>query len=58
MSDDQRHGGSGPGEITLETPIEIGGLELRNRLYRAPLLEHAGDDDPVDRLIEELEPCV
>ncbi|MFQ3285365.1 MAG: 2,4-dienoyl-CoA reductase-like NADH-dependent reductase (Old Yellow Enzyme family) [Natronomonas sp.] len=44
-------------DVTLETPVEIGGCRLRNRLYRAPLLEHAGDDDPVDRLIEELEPC-
>ena len=44
-------------DVTLETPASIGGLRLRNRLYRAPLLEHAGDDDPVDRLIAELEPC-
>jgi 2,4-dienoyl-CoA reductase-like NADH-dependent reductase (Old Yellow Enzyme family) len=42
---------------TLDAPISIGGLEIRNRLYRAPLLEHAGDSDPVDRLIDELEPC-
>ncbi|HET7324523.1 MAG TPA: tRNA-dihydrouridine synthase [Halococcus sp.] len=42
----------------LETPIEIGGLHLRNRLYRAPLLECAGDGpDAVDRLIAELEPA-
>ena len=44
-------------EPTLETPVSIGGLEIRNRLYRAPLLEHAGDENPADRLIEELEPC-
>lgn len=44
-------------DVTLETPVDIGGCRLRNRLYRAPLLEHAGDDDPVDRLIGELEPC-
>jgi len=44
-------------DVTLATPASIGGLRLRNRLYRAPLLEHAGDDDPVDRLIAELEPC-
>ncbi|MFO7925583.1 MAG: NADH:flavin oxidoreductase [Halobacteriota archaeon] len=44
-------------DVTLETPVSIGGLEIPNRLYRAPLLEHAGDDDPVDRLLEELEPC-
>ena len=58
MSDGECHCGPTPDEITLETPVEIGGLDLRNRLYRAPLLEHAGDDDPVERLIEELEPCV
>ena len=58
MSDCECHCKTGAGDITLETPIEIGGLTLRNRLYRAPLLEHAGDDDPVDRLITELEPCV
>jgi 2,4-dienoyl-CoA reductase-like NADH-dependent reductase (Old Yellow Enzyme family) len=47
----------GDAAVTLETPVEIGGCRLRNRLYRAPLLEHAGEDDPVDRLIGELEPC-
>ena len=46
-----------PSGVTLETPVSIGSLRLRNRLYRAPLLEHAGDDDPVDRLLEALEPC-
>lgn len=43
---------------SLETPLEIGGLHIRNRLYRAPLLECAGDGpDAVDRLIDELEPA-
>ena len=42
----------------LETPIEIGGLRVRNRLYRAPLLECAGDGPgAVDRLIDGLEPA-
>lgn len=42
---------------SLEDPIEIGGLELKNRLYRAPLLEHGGnDEDTADVLIDELEP--
>ncbi|MDR9381053.1 MAG: NADH:flavin oxidoreductase [Natronomonas sp.] len=49
--------GSTDYDVTLEIPVSIGGLELPNRLYRAPLLEHAGDDDPVDRLLDELEPC-
>lgn len=41
---------------SLETPIEIGDCHVRNRLYRAPLLECAGDGpDAVDRLIGELE---
>jgi len=45
---------SGP----LESPIEINGCEIPNRLYRAPLLECAGEDeDAVDRLIEELHPA-
>lgn len=43
--------------VTLEDPIEVGGLELDNRLYRAPLLEHAGNgEDAVDILTTELEP--
>lgn len=43
--------------VTLEDPIEIGGLQLDNRLYRAPLLEHAGNgEDAVDILVNELEP--
>lgn len=42
----------------LETPVEIGGLHIKNRLYRAPLLECAGDgSDAVERLIHELEPA-
>ena len=43
---------------TLPEPVSIGGLELPNRLYRAPLLECAGNDaETVDRLIAELEPA-
>ncbi|WP_248515238.1 oxidoreductase [Salinarchaeum laminariae] len=43
---------------TLREPIEIGGLELPNRLYRAPLLECAGtDEETADRLAAELEPA-
>jgi len=43
--------------VTLEDSIEIGGLELSNRLYRAPLLEHAGNsEETVDILVDELEP--
>ena len=42
----------------LDTPIEIGGCRVENRLYRAPLLECAGDGpDAVDRLIDQLEPA-
>ncbi len=29
--------------VTLEDPINIGGLTVPNRLYRAPLLECAGN---------------
>ncbi|GAB7019049.1 oxidoreductase [Halostagnicola bangensis] len=43
---------------TLEDPIEIGGVRVPNRLYRAPLLECAGNGpDAVDALIEDLEPA-
>ncbi|AGB39735.1 oxidoreductase [Natronococcus occultus] len=43
---------------TLEDPIEIGGCRVPNRLYRAPLLECAGNGpDAVDTLIEDLEPA-
>jgi len=46
---------SGP---RLENPVRVGGLELRNRLYRAPLLECAGNGpDAVDELIADLEPA-
>ena len=38
------------GAMTLLTPIAIGGATIRNRLYRAPVLEGAGDgDDVADR---------
>jgi 2,4-dienoyl-CoA reductase-like NADH-dependent reductase (Old Yellow Enzyme family) len=44
--------------ISLETPLSVGRLRLRNRLYRAPLLEHAGNGpDAAERLRAELEPC-
>ncbi|MFO7833535.1 MAG: NADH:flavin oxidoreductase [Halohasta sp.] len=43
---------------SLETPVDIGGCSLRNRLYRAPLLECAGNGpDAVDTLIADLEPA-
>jgi 2,4-dienoyl-CoA reductase-like NADH-dependent reductase (Old Yellow Enzyme family) len=32
---------------TLGTPLRIGGTTVRNRLYRAPVLEGAGDGDDV-----------
>ncbi|WP_436792918.1 NADH:flavin oxidoreductase [Actinospongicola halichondriae] len=36
--------------MTLHTPLTIGGATVRNRLYRAPVLEGAGDgDDAADR---------
>ncbi len=42
----------------LEDPFEVGGLTVPNRLYRAPLLECAGNGpDAVDRLIADLEPA-
>jgi len=42
---------------TLEDPVEIGGVRLPNRLYRAPLLECAGNGpDAVETFIDELEP--
>ncbi|KAA9399281.1 NADH:flavin oxidoreductase [Haloarcula sp. CBA1130] len=42
---------------TLETPLSIGGVEVPNRLYRAPVLECAGNGEAaVDMLIDELEP--
>ncbi|WP_049900765.1 oxidoreductase [Natrinema altunense] len=43
---------------TLEDAINIGGLTVPNRLYRAPLLECAGNGpDAVDTLIDDLEPA-
>ncbi len=42
----------------LEAPLDIGGLTLRNRLYRAPLLECAGNGpDAAERLADDLEPA-
>ncbi|WP_458186839.1 oxidoreductase [Haladaptatus sp. NG-WS-4] len=42
----------------LEDPLDVGGVECRNRLYRAPLLECAGNGpDAVETLIRELEPA-
>ena len=42
----------------LTDPLDVGGLTLRNRLYRAPLLECAGNGpDAVDDLVAELEPA-
>ncbi|WP_302082062.1 NADH:flavin oxidoreductase [Salinibaculum rarum] len=42
----------------LTDPISIGGVEIPNRLYRAPLLECAGNGpDAVDTLVDELEPA-
>ncbi len=42
----------------LDDPVSIGDCRLRNRLYRAPLLECAGNGpDAVDTLIDELEPA-
>ena len=43
---------------SLTDPVSIGGVEIPNRLYRAPLLECAGNGpDAVDTLISELEPA-
>ncbi|QLG49741.1 NADH:flavin oxidoreductase [Natrinema halophilum] len=43
---------------TLEEPLEIGDVTVPNRLYRAPLLECAGNGpDAVETLIEDLEPA-
>jgi 2,4-dienoyl-CoA reductase-like NADH-dependent reductase (Old Yellow Enzyme family) len=42
----------------LDDPIEVGDCTLRNRLYRAPLLECAGTDrDTADALRADLEPA-
>lgn len=43
---------------TLDDPVSIGGLDLPNRLYRAPLLECAGNGPNTARdLRDELEPA-
>jgi 2,4-dienoyl-CoA reductase-like NADH-dependent reductase (Old Yellow Enzyme family) len=43
---------------TLDDPLTIGGVEVPNRLYRAPLLECAGNGPgAVDTLVDELEPA-
>jgi len=47
-----------PPETRLSDPIRIGGVELPNRLYRAPLLECAGNGpDAVETFLRELEPA-
>ncbi|WP_136717006.1 oxidoreductase [Halorientalis salina] len=44
--------------VTLDDPVAVGGVELRNRLYRTPLLECAGNGpDAVSRLVDELAPA-
>ncbi|WP_380678870.1 NADH:flavin oxidoreductase [Salinigranum sp. GCM10025319] len=44
--------------VRLEDPIDVGGLTVPNRLYRAPLLECAGNGDgAVDALVSHLEPA-
>jgi len=44
--------------VRLTDPLRIGDVTIPNRLYRAPLLECAGNgDDAVDRLIDHLEPA-
>jgi 2,4-dienoyl-CoA reductase-like NADH-dependent reductase (Old Yellow Enzyme family) len=44
--------------VRLEDPLDIGGLTVPNRLYRAPLLECAGNGDgAVDALVSHLEPA-
>ena len=39
------HGQDGPMPDVLHSPLRIGGATVRNRLYRAPVLEGAGDGD-------------
>ena len=42
----------------LADPLDVGGVTLSNRLYRAPLLECAGTDErSVERLVDHLEPA-
>ncbi|MGZ8764524.1 MAG: oxidoreductase, partial [Acidimicrobiia bacterium] len=36
---------SGPPDDLLHAPVRIGSATIRNRLYRAPVLEGAGDGD-------------
>jgi 2,4-dienoyl-CoA reductase-like NADH-dependent reductase (Old Yellow Enzyme family) len=46
------------GGPVLETPATIGDLRVPNRLYRAPLLECAGNGpDAVETLVADLEPA-
>jgi 2,4-dienoyl-CoA reductase-like NADH-dependent reductase (Old Yellow Enzyme family) len=46
-----------PPETQLTDPVSIGGVEIPNRLYRAPLLECAGNGpDAVETFVDELEP--
>ncbi len=46
---------SGP---RLESPVTVGGRRLRNRLYRAPLLECAGNGpEAIETLIDDLKPA-
>ena len=51
-------GTSNGGAVTdLTAPLDIGGCTVPNRLYRAPVLECAGNGEgAVDTLISELEP--
>jgi 2,4-dienoyl-CoA reductase-like NADH-dependent reductase (Old Yellow Enzyme family) len=43
---------------TLDDPVRIGGQRVPNRLYRAPLLECAGNGpDAVETFVDELEPA-
>jgi 2,4-dienoyl-CoA reductase-like NADH-dependent reductase (Old Yellow Enzyme family) len=44
--------------VRLEDPLDIGGLTVPNRLYRAPLLECAGNGaGAVDALVSHLKPA-
>ncbi|QLG27583.1 NADH:flavin oxidoreductase [Halorarum halophilum] len=48
---------SAPG-VRLDAPVEVGDVVLPNRLYRAPLLECAGNaPDAVETLVADLEPA-
>jgi len=49
---------TGSDGASLTDPLDIGGIELNNRLYRAPLLECAGNGpDAVQSYTDELEPA-